>query len=124
MRTIQHKNCSTRRKSFLATENKRSRRHKILMRIMLEINSPVHYNQDHSTQIFRNAYYQHTERRLFNRNTYAPPSPAPFEPSEPPSNKSETSSSGASQYVLVNSQNSVFPTYDPTWPTYQSSDFS
>ena len=39
------------------------------------------------------------------------------------SNKSETSSSGVSEYVHVNSQNSASPTYDPTWFTYQSPDF-
>ena len=37
-----------------------------------------------------------------------------MEPSVPQSNKSKTSSSGASEYVHVNTQNSASPTYDPT----------
>ena len=45
--------------NFLASENERSQRHEAkIMRMMLQINNPVHYNQAHSTQIFRNAYYQ------------------------------------------------------------------
>ena len=46
----------------------------------------------------------------FNTNTYAPQ----FELSVPQSNKSETSSLGASEYDHVNSHNSASPTYDPT----------
>ena len=90
-----------------------------MMWMMLQINNPVHYNQAHSTQILRDAYYQGRESSLFNINTYAPK----FEPSISQSNKSKTSSSGASEYVHVNSQNAASPTYDPTWPTYQSPDF-
>ena len=86
---------------------------------MLQINNPVHYNQAHFIQIFRNVYYRDRESSLFTRNTYGPQ----FEPSAPQSNKSETSDSGASEYVHVNSKNSAFPTYNPTWPTHQSSDF-
>ena len=45
--------------NFLASENERSQRHEAqMLRMMLQINNPVHYNQAHSTQIFRNAYYQ------------------------------------------------------------------
>ena len=105
--------------NFLANESERSRRHETqMMRIMLQIINPVHFNQAHSTQIFRNVYYQDRESSLFNRNTYAPQ----FEPSAQ-SNKSETSSSGANEYIHVNSHNSASPTYNPTWPTYQLSDF-
>ena len=101
--------------NFLASKSERSRRHEAeMMRMMLQINNPVHYNQDHSTQIFRNAYYQDRESSLFNTDTYA----LKFELSVPQSNKSETSSSRASEYVHVNSQNSASPTFDPTWPTY------
>ena len=107
--------------NLLASENERSRRHEAqIMRMMLQINNLVHYNQAHSTQIFRIAYYQDRESSLLNRNTYAPQ----FEPSVPQSNKSETSSSGASEYVHVNSQKLASPTYDPTWHTYQSSIFN
>ena len=45
--------------NFLASKNERSQRHEAqMLRMMLQINNPVHYNQAHSTQIFRNAYYQ------------------------------------------------------------------
>ena len=107
--------------NFLTSENERSQRHQTqMMRMILQINNLVHYNQAHSTQIFRIAYYQDRESSLLNRNTYAPQ----FEPSVPQSNKSETSSSGASEYVHVNSQKLASPTYDPTWHTYQSSIFN
>ena len=90
--------------NLLASENERSRRHEAqIMRMMLQVNNLVHYNQAHSTQIFRIAYYQDRESSLLNRNTYAPQ----FEPSVPQSNKSETSSSGASEYIHGNSQNSA-----------------
>ena len=37
--------------NFLASKNERSRRHEAeMMRMMLQINNPVHYNQAHSTQ--------------------------------------------------------------------------
>ena len=56
--------------NFLVSENKRSRRHEAeMMQMMLQVNNPVHYNQAHSIQIFRNVY---RESSLFNRNTYAP----------------------------------------------------
>ena len=106
--------------NFLTSENERSRRHEAkMMRMMLQIKNPAHFNQAYSTEIFRNVYYQDRESSLFNTNTYAPQ----FEPSVPQSNKSETSSSRASEYVHVNSQNSVYPTYEPIWTTYQSPDF-
>ena len=58
--------------NFLASENERSRKHEAeMMRMMLQINNLVHYNEAHSTQIFRNAYYQDRESSLFNTNTYA-----------------------------------------------------
>ena len=40
------------------SENERLGRYEAeMMRIMLQINNPGHYNQAHSTQIFRNANY-------------------------------------------------------------------
>ena len=84
--------------SFLASENERSQRNEAeMMRMMLQINNPVHYNQAHSTQMFRNAYYQDREGNLFNRSTYAPQ----FEPTVPQLNESETSSSGLENMSML-----------------------
>ena len=69
-----------------------------MMRVVLQINSVVHYNQFFSTQIFRNTYYQVRESSLFNRNTHA----FQLKLSVPQSNIPETSSSGASEYVHGN----------------------
>ena len=66
--------------NFLTSENERSQRHQTqMMRMILQINNLVHYNQAHSTQIFRKAYYQDRESSVFRRNNYVPQ----FEPSAP-----------------------------------------
>ena len=83
--------------------------------MMFQINNPAHYNQAHSTHIFRNAYYLDTE----SRNTHA----LQFEPSVPRKNISQTNSSGVSEYGYVISQNAASSTYGPTWPTWQSFGF-
>ena len=57
--------------NFLASENEKSRRHQT-QRMILQINNLVHYNQAHSTHIFRNAYYQDRESSVFSRNNYVP----------------------------------------------------
>ena len=69
--------------------------------MMFQINNPAHYNQAHSTHIFRNAYYLDTE----SRNTHA----LQFEPSVP-----QTNSSGATEYGHVISQNAASSRYGPT----------
>ena len=69
--------------------------------MMFQINNPAHYNQAHSTHIFRNAYYLDTE----SRNTHA----LQFEPSVP-----QINSSGATEYGYVISQNAASSRYGPT----------
>ena len=59
--------------NFLANNNERSQNYQTEhMLRMLEINNAIHYNQPHSKQIFKNAYYKDRHRCLFHRGTMLP----------------------------------------------------